>query len=451
VSVAGTGYANWSIGSYIELDTVMVNRGDLLGAYFDGSSGGGAYTDGVPSWDGTAGLSSSSWKAPYAFGWMSGNAGYASLRSAGGTGALVSTYQTMSQGFSGAYSDRMRWWQAPTDDADVVVGGTGALTIGANAVPGAAAVASIYAYPSKNQRLKARVVINTGSGPVTVDGVAVAAVGGQWNRLTVSYTAPADAGTVSVFIVSTAGAGYSRWAAGDSIMCDAAMITLGLGLYDYFDGNTADTDLWDYAYYAGVLYGIDYTIGTDNYSRPSIRYAIPQPDSVSVLADPDLPVLPTPPAPPTIPNLAISPQYEYIRYYLPIPSINVPEWAAGVPTIVLSTATTEIRQARIRFYPNAANLASDLVDPATYCGEFIVSYLPAGAALTIDGIDEVAYAVFNGTTEQIVADQLLYGTDGSPVDWPELSCGLPSLMTVDIPPTEDIANLHIVLVLTRRE
>lgn len=52
ISVTGTGFANWSISSYLELDGLMVNLGATLATYFDGSSTGGF-------WTGTVGLSTS--------------------------------------------------------------------------------------------------------------------------------------------------------------------------------------------------------------------------------------------------------------------------------------------------------------------------------------------------------------------------------------------------------
>jgi hypothetical protein len=58
LSVAGTGYANWSVGSYVRIDGVMVNKGATLADYFDGASGN-AY-----GWVGTAHLSPSVFATP---------------------------------------------------------------------------------------------------------------------------------------------------------------------------------------------------------------------------------------------------------------------------------------------------------------------------------------------------------------------------------------------------
>lgn len=57
VSVAGVSYANWSIGSYVELDALMVNTGTTVAPYFDGASASTA--DNAYAWTGTAHASTS--------------------------------------------------------------------------------------------------------------------------------------------------------------------------------------------------------------------------------------------------------------------------------------------------------------------------------------------------------------------------------------------------------
>lgn len=89
------------------------------------------------------------------------------------------------------------------------------------------------------------------------------------------------------------------------------------------------------------------------------------------------------------------------------------------------------------------------VDPCGYCSEFILSYLPANAELTVDGLTHAAYASISGGPAK-PASHLLYGTNGIPMSWPQLSCGIPYIMTVDVPPT-DVANVTVSLSLTRQE
>ncbi len=58
LTVAGTGYANWSIGSYLRLDAVMIAKAATLPRYVDGSLGSGYY------WSGTANASTSALYVP---------------------------------------------------------------------------------------------------------------------------------------------------------------------------------------------------------------------------------------------------------------------------------------------------------------------------------------------------------------------------------------------------
>jgi hypothetical protein len=44
VTVAGTGYANWSIASYLQVDAFHANIGTTLNTYFDGDTAGGMWT-----------------------------------------------------------------------------------------------------------------------------------------------------------------------------------------------------------------------------------------------------------------------------------------------------------------------------------------------------------------------------------------------------------------------
>jgi hypothetical protein len=90
-----------------------------------------------------------------------------------------------------------------------------------------------------------------------------------------------------------------------------------------------------------------------------------------------------------------------------------------------------------------------VVDPYAYCGEFIISYLPADAELIVDGVLNRAWASVGGA-ESVPASNLLYGTDGTPIVWPQLTCGIPYLLTIDVPPgTGD--DILLGLSLTRRD
>lgn len=89
-----------------------------------------------------------------------------------------------------------------------------------------------------------------------------------------------------------------------------------------------------------------------------------------------------------------------------------------------------------------------IIDPYSYCAEFILSYLPADAELTVDGMVSRAWASIAGQAP-VTASNLLYGTDGAPITWPEATCGVPYLLTVDVPVGEG-DEILMSLSLTRR-
>lgn len=89
------------------------------------------------------------------------------------------------------------------------------------------------------------------------------------------------------------------------------------------------------------------------------------------------------------------------------------------------------------------------IDPCGWCAEFILSYLPAYAEMTIDGLTQKAWASVRGKPDR-PASGLLYGTDGVPMTWAELSCGIDYVMTVDVP-LADVSNVSVSLALTRQE
>lgn len=254
---------------------------------------------------------------------------------------------------------------------------------------------------------------------------------------TLAATAPALATKARIKVISVTGTSYANWANTNTLDVDGVLAVYGTHDPGYFDGSTVDANhVWQYAWN-----------GTANASTSyRAHYVAPS----NPLIDPDLPVLATPPSAPAIPDIALSPILDWTRYYLDIPAGNVAEWAETIPVLTLLTQTLDVRQVRVRFHPNPFGWADSKVDPTAYCGEFLLSYLPANSSLTVDGVSESASASVAGSASQ-PASQLLYGTDGAPMTWPDLSCGIGYLMTVDIPPTAAINNLDLGLVVYRKE
>lgn len=85
-----------------------------------------------------------------------------------------------------------------------------------------------------------------------------------------------------------------------------------------------------------------------------------------------------------------------------------------------------------------------------YDSEFIVSYSPAGATVVVDSTTRRAEIVLDSSTAPIPAGNLLYGSNGGPMEWPEFTCGTAYFVTVDVPVgTGD--DLNLLMELTRRE
>jgi hypothetical protein len=269
-------------------------------------------------------------------------------------------------------------------------------------------------------------------------GDVVAAGAGSAVTLAVHGTAPDGATIGRLKIVSVAGTGYANWSIGSYLEIDGVMATFGSAAMPYFDGDTAGTTAWVYSW-AGTA-GASASVRT-----PYV------PDYPSELIDPSLPPIPDPPSPPYVANPAVANQpTDWLRYYADIPADKVAGWSVTVPTLGLSTGSSEARFVRVRFYPNPFGYAADEVDPLSYCSEFIVTYEPELTTLTVDGVAQKAFAEISGGPA-IPADQQLYATDGSPITYPELSCGLDHVITFDVPPSSSLDNLGVALRVTRRE
>lgn len=263
--------------------------------------------------------------------------------------------------------------------------------------------------------------------------------------LVLSGLAPAGASAIQIGILNldpTTGGGINHpFPIGGYCEIDGIMVNVGYLPFRYFDGASA----------AGVdADGIDYTyawVSTANASSSTRTLVV---ESAPSLIDPALPVVPSPPDAPDVTDIAFPDQTQWRRYLIPIPKNDVALWASTVPTVTLNSKTQEIRQVRLRFYPNPFGLDADKVDPLYYCGESIISYIPPSTELIVDGVTEHGFASVAGSDTQ-PADSLLYGTGGYPMSWPEMSCGTDYVMSVDILPTLSTADLDLELEVSLRE
>lgn len=149
--------------------------------------------------------------------------------------------------------------------------------------------------------------------------------------------------------------------------------------------------------------------------------------------------------PPVLPDIALScfnPDVSYTRRFFTIPSAYVPLWNEAVPWLQIR-ATKEVRNLRLRFYADVLGVGDPATDPCNFCGDIVFSYIGAGDTMIFDGADRLVYVQDPGGTRRR-ADSVVFGSDGGPFEWPQLSCGLGYVVTVDtqktaVPPIIDFS------------
>jgi hypothetical protein len=297
-------------------------------------------------------------------------------------------------------------------------------------------VGSMYVMPSRNQRLAAELTWIDAAGALVSRSVGngTIAAASVWTRLIAADVAPPTAEFALVRVIDVAGDGWSAWLSGESLRMDAAMISLGQ-VFPYFDGDTADTADFSYDWDGAPNASISQRNALDTFSDP--------------LNDPDCVDVPPSPRPPTVPSDCIVDVGLWRRYWAYIPAAEVSDWLTTIPTLVLSTYGAAERQVRIRFYADPFNRSAESVNTADFCSEQILSYIPPSTDMTIDGVTERVWASVQGGAS-LSADHLLYGSNGTPAEWPHLSCGIGYWVSFDVPNDAPAGNLQARILMTQR-
>lgn len=90
------------------------------------------------------------------------------------------------------------------------------------------------------------------------------------------------------------------------------------------------------------------------------------------------------------------------------------------------------------------------LDPFAYTSEFIISYAPAGSKIIVDSqTRKSTIYLASDPNDPLSAANLLYGPEGGPMVWPELTCGIMYFVTVDLPP--DTLGVDVKMRTPRRE
>jgi len=239
--------------------------------------------------------------------------------------------------------------------------------------------------------------------------VAVLPAGSGWRRLANTFTLQQDAGIDQVFlrVDRTDGA---PWAVGDWVEFDAIMLVDGARVGPYFDGSTR------YGTWNGTA-----GLSTSTYKNVGSP----------LVFDPDCPPTPTPPRPPVIPGTCFEAPPTWYRYTTRVPASLTAMSPWSLPAVSITSSQWQVTAVRVRWVPNPLGLPHDQLDPCSYCGEFIVTYMPPWSTLTVDAADRTARISVNGA-EPVSALNLLQGADGAPITWPELTCGVEYVAYIDV-------------------
>jgi hypothetical protein len=146
--------------------------------------------------------------------------------------------------------------------------------------------------------------------------------------------------------------------------------------------------------------------------------------------DPLCPALVAPPGPVDIPAGCFEPRDDWWRRYVSIPEAFVPLWGSSVPVVSLTAQYEDLRQVRLRFYSDPTASGDPEANECSPVGDLMVTYVPQGMTLVIDGVRQSVYIVdLDGVSRR--ADSLVFSSTGTPIEWPELICGYGYLMTID--------------------
>jgi hypothetical protein len=179
----------------------------------------------------------------------------------------------------------------------------------------------------------------------------------------------------------------------------------------------------------------------DGFIETEVDCAVP---TWQPLVDPECPIVIAPPAVPSISLSCFEFPVNYKRRQFTIPPQRVPLWGKIVPYFEILTPGGEVRSLRLRFYADPDGDGSTVQDACSFCGDIVFSYIPAGSAMIFDGADHQVYVQApNGTRQR--ADALVFGSDGAPFEWPELTCGYGYVVTLDLPQTGTVPVVNMSL------
>jgi hypothetical protein len=162
------------------------------------------------------------------------------------------------------------------------------------------------------------------------------------------------------------------------------------------------------------------------------------------LYDPECSMVITPPAAPNIPLACWTPPAEdstHNRTTVTIPAQNFDKFTEAMPTITIQNDVGNIRDLRIRLYPDPDGLLDINASPCGFISDMVLTFMPVGTLVIDASREQVHITTEGGHTRR--ADSLLVGTDLRPIEWPVLDCGVQYLMTVDTLGSDAPVPMHL--------
>jgi hypothetical protein len=142
--------------------------------------------------------------------------------------------------------------------------------------------------------------------------------------------------------------------------------------------------------------------------------------------DPYFTAISKPPLPPNIKPPNVITVSSWKRKTAAVPQALTLQAGKAVPVVKVLTGSNDLQQLRLRFYDSAGPLTG-----CDYVGEFMVSYLPVNASLTIDGIrEEITVLLPDG--RRVPGGHLIYGADGKPLSFADFAAHKEYTMTADM-------------------
>lgn len=230
----------------------------------------------------------------------------------------------------------------------------------------------------------------------------------DWTHVEVTAIAPPTVVSVSLMQV-TVGDGIATMASGSWVEFDGWLLETSPHAQAFFDGDSPHSS-W---------------AGADGVGVSTYRKTTPD-----LIYDPACPPPPEPPRAPSVPNDCLTTPTAWLRYTMNVPAEATSLSQNVAPTIEVATRELSGRGIRVRVYANPYGYPAEQLDECAFCGEFLVAYMPTYTTLTVDAARRTATMTNVQGTQSVL--NLLFGSDGQPMTWPEMSCGIPYIITVDL-------------------